>query len=214
MPQEMGMRLRIANPANLDTFFSELRKVWLECRGRITEQPATPSLSKALSTSLPQKDDFKTRLAKDLSYTGIEMDDVTLEKFIYEELQKRLGGKTAHVRKSPFAFRSAYATKKVVKKVTPKTSSKLVRHCSACGKAGHTKVNCPRLKRTKKVNYIYQDEVEDPEDSEEEYIVEEEDDPEEEEIEDDDVEYLEEDDSESVRNCYAVKKKWCEVEYL
>ena len=33
MPQEMGMRLRIANPANLDAFFGELRKVWLECRG-------------------------------------------------------------------------------------------------------------------------------------------------------------------------------------
>ena len=138
---------------------------------------------------------------------------MTQHQIIYEELQKRLGAKTAHVRKSPFAPRSAYATKKVVRKVTPKTSSKLVRHCSACGKAGHTKVNCPRLKRTKKLNYVYQDDVEDPEDLEEEYILEEEDDPEEEEIEeveDDEEKY---DDNES-RNCYAVKKKWSEVEYL
>ena len=165
-----------------------------------------------MSTSLPQKDDFKTRLAKDLSYAGIEMDDATLEKFIYDELKRRLGGTTAHIRKSPFAPRSINATKKVIKKVVSKAPAKVIRHCSACGKAGHTKVNCPRIKRTKKVNYVYQDEVEDP-DSEEEYIVEGEDGSQEEEIEDDDVEYVKEDDSES-RNCYAVKKKWCEVEYL
>src|SRR5436305_12181413 len=170
-----------------------------------------PSPSQTLAIQ-PQKDGFKVRLARDLSYAGIVSDDATLEKFIYEELQKRLGAKTAHVRKSPFTPRSAYTTKKVVRKVAPKTSSKLVRHCSACGKAGHTKVNCPKLKRTKKVNYVYQDEVEDPEDSEEEYILEGEDVSEEEEVEDED----ENDDDEDPRgiNCYAVKKKWCEMEYL
>src|SRR5438045_1969638 len=112
----------------------------------------------------PQNDDFKVRLTRDLAYAGIVTDDVTLEKFIYEELQKRLGDKTAYVRKSSFAPRNAYAIKKVVRKVVPKTSSKLVRHCSACKKSGHTKVNCPRLKRTKKVNYVYQNKVKDPED--------------------------------------------------
>ena len=210
MPQEMEMRLRIANPINLDAFFTELRKVWLECRGRITEQTPPPNQALAIQ---PQKDDFKMRLARDLAYTGIGTDDATLENFIYEELKKRLGGKTAHVRKSPFAPRSVYATKKVVRKVIPKTSGKPARHCSACKKTGHTKVNCPKGKRTKKVNYVYQDELEDPEDPEEEYIVEEEDDSEEEEIEeveDDEEEY---DDNES-RNCYAVKKKWSEMEYL
>ena len=68
----------------------------------------------------------------------------------------------------------------------PKTTSKIIRHCSACGKAGHTKVNCPRIKRTKKVNYVYQDDVEDPEDLGEEYIVEEEDVSKEKEVEDED----------------------------
>jgi hypothetical protein len=217
MPQYMEMRLRQANPANLDAFFTDLRRIWLESRGRIAEQPATPgpygTPSLKLSTTLPQKDDFKTRLARDLSYTGIEMDDATLEKFIYDELKRRLSGTTAYVRKSPFTPRSINTTKKVVRKVVPKSTSKIIRHCSACGKAGHTKVNCPRIKRTKKVNYVYQDEIENPEDSEEEYIVEEEDSSQEEEIEEDDVEYVEDDDNES-RNCYAVKKKWCEVEYL
>ena len=90
-----------------------------------------------------------------------------------------------------------------------KAPAKVICHCSAYEKAGHTKVNCPRIKRTKKVNYVYQDEVEDPENSEEEYILEEEDSSQEEEIEDEE----EDDDSESARNCYAVKKKWYEVEY-
>ena len=43
MSQYMEMRLRQANPANLDTFFTDLRRIWLESRGRIAEQPATLS---------------------------------------------------------------------------------------------------------------------------------------------------------------------------
>ncbi|CAB4392706.1 unnamed protein product [Rhizophagus irregularis] len=90
--------------------------------------------------------------------------------------------------------RSTYAIKKIVRKI--------VLSKAPIGKASS--------KRTKKVNYVYQDEVEDPKAFEEEYIVEDEVDSEEEEIENDDVEYVEEDDSES-RNCYASKKsgaKW------
>ncbi|GBB99066.1 hypothetical protein RclHR1_03400018 [Rhizophagus clarus] len=156
-------------------------------------------------TAQPQKDDFKIRLARILAYTGIGTDDAILENFIYEELKKRLGGQTAYVRKSPFIPKSAYATKKVVRKVVQK--AKQTRNCSACGKAGHTKVNCPKGKRTKKVNHVYQDEVEDPEDSEEEYIEEYIEDSEEEEVEEDD-EYIDADES---QNCYAVKissTKW------
>ncbi|GBC38333.1 hypothetical protein GLOIN_2v1772633 [Rhizophagus irregularis DAOM 181602=DAOM 197198] len=216
LPSDLEMRVRIATPATVNAFFTDLRNIWYESAGKRIQAPASTSVS---FTTQPQKDDFKIRLARDLAYSGIITDDATLENFIYEELQKRLGGKTAHVRKSPFTPRSAYATKKIVRKIVPskapigKASSKHVRHCSACGKAGHTKVNCPKGKRTKKVNYVYQDEVEDPEASEEEYILEEEDEAEEEEIEeveDDEEEY---DDNES-RNCYAVKKKWGEVEYL
>ncbi|EXX55771.1 hypothetical protein RirG_222350 [Rhizophagus irregularis DAOM 197198w] len=211
LPSDLEMRVRIATPATVNAFFTDLRNIWHESAGKRIQAPAPTSVS---FTTQPQKDDFKIRLARDLAYTGIGIDDATLENFIYEELKKRLGGTTAHVRKSPFTSRSAYATKKVIRKVVPKASAKQTRHCSACGKAGHTKVNCPKGKRTKKVNYVYQDEVEDPEDSEE-YIVEEEEDPKEEEIEDDDeyVEYVDENDDEP-RNCYATKKKWCEVEYL
>ncbi|CAI2192392.1 9777_t:CDS:2 [Funneliformis geosporum] len=43
MSQYMEMRLRQANPVNLDAFFTNLRQIWLECRGRIAEQAPPPS---------------------------------------------------------------------------------------------------------------------------------------------------------------------------
>ena len=70
-------------------------------------------------------------------------------------LKGDLEGTTTHVKKNPFVSRSINATKKVIKKVVSKASAKVIRHCSACEKAGHTKVNCPKLKQTKKVNYVY-----------------------------------------------------------
>src|SRR5436190_1050663 len=100
--------MKIANPANIDAYFTELKNLWLERNPIVSTQlPIIPQLE-LLTTPIPKKDDFKSRLARDLSYAGIVTDDETLEKFIYEELQKRLGAKTAHVRKSPFAPRSAY----------------------------------------------------------------------------------------------------------
>ena len=153
------------------------------------------------------------------------MDDAILKQFIYDKLKRRLGNTTAHIRRSPFAPKSINATKKVIKKVVSKAPAKVIRYCSTCEKIGHTKINCLKGKWTKKVNYIYtlvpsaQDEIEDSKDSEKEYIVKEEDSPQKEEIEllrcfaNDDVKYVEEDDSES-KNCYASKKKCCEVKYL
>ena len=79
------------------------------------------------------------------------MDDATLEKFIYDELKRRLGGTTAHVRKSPFASRSINATKKVVRKVVQKSTSEIICHCSACGKVGYIKVNYPRIKQLRRL---------------------------------------------------------------
>ena len=75
MPQYIEIRLRQAVPANLDAFFTDLRRIQLESRGRIVEQPATSSYSQALPTSLSQKDSlaeglkaiaFMKRLAGDL----------------------------------------------------------------------------------------------------------------------------------------------------
>ena len=94
--------------------------------------------------------------------------------------------------------------KKGIKKVT-----KVIRHCSVCGKTGHTKVNCSTTgkgRHVKKVNYVYQDDADDPSFSEEEYI--------EESVvvddfdDDDDKEEYEYEDNNESRNCYAIKKNW------
>ena len=238
LPNKLSIRMRMIGPADLDAFFQNLRTFWLECGGQVWEESEKPPIQQipglygtpSSQALVLQKDsqaehDFIVRLAKDLDYLGVATDLSVLGPHIYDELGKRLGRKTAHVRRSPFSelqVRNTNATKKAVRKVVQKTPVKqIVRLCSVCRKAGHTKLNCPEanspgVKRIKKINYVYQDEVEVSENTEEEYIeyiVEEEDEAEEEENEDDDIEYVEEDDSES-RNCYAVKKKWCEVEYL
>src|SRR5688572_1565650 len=107
MPQYMEMRLRQTAPANLDAFFTNLRTIWLETRGRNIEQ--TPS-NQAVAIQ-PQKDSsaegfkaiaFMKRFAGDLQYTGLSTDIDTLGHFIYSDLDVRLGRKTSsHVRKLP-----------------------------------------------------------------------------------------------------------------
>jgi hypothetical protein len=124
MPQYMEIRLRQANPGNLDAFFTDLRKIWLESRGRNLEQPThleQPTSTPGYIVNLPGqavKDDFKLRLARDLQYAGIATDDVTLERFIYDELTKRLTKSGYHIRRNPFEPKNTYATKKGIKKVT------------------------------------------------------------------------------------------------
>src|SRR4051812_15643535 len=100
--------MRGVGPLTITAFFTNLKDMWLERNPYVSTQLPI-ELSKApigqlvLSTPASQKDDdFKVRLARDLAYNGIAMDDETLENFIYEELQKRLGARTAHIRKSPF----------------------------------------------------------------------------------------------------------------
>ncbi|GBB96432.1 hypothetical protein RclHR1_27520003, partial [Rhizophagus clarus] len=107
------MRVRIANPATVIAFFTDLHNIWHESAGKRIQ---AHTIAPVNYIAQPQKDDFKIRLVRVLAYTGIGIDDATLENFIYEEPKKRLGGQTAHVRKSPFTPRSAYATKKVVRK--------------------------------------------------------------------------------------------------
>jgi hypothetical protein len=218
MPNYIEIRLRQANPVNLDAFFTDLRRIWLESRGRNMEGSNQPSSTPIVTVQQPVKDDFKLRLARDLQYAGVATDDVSLEKFIYDELTKRLTKSASHVRRSPFESKNTYATKKGIKKIT-----KVIRRCSVCGKTGHTKVNCSATgssgrpfgagkgKRVKKVNYVYQDDADDPSFSDDEYI--------EESVvvddsddglfrTDDDEEEDEYEDNNESQNCYAIKKNW------
>jgi len=215
LPENLELRIKIGNPADLNAFFTQLNDKWLEAGGLAMATQAMQQFSSSSQNVLQKNEalDNWLVLAKDLGYSGTSKDPTALKEYVYDNLTNRLGYKAAYIRKSPFAepqVRKTYATKKVVRKVVPKVPAKVTRHCSACGKVGHTKVSCPRFKRTKKVNFAYQTVVEDPEDPEEEYIVEEEEVAEEEEDPDteveDDEEYIDEYDEEP-RNCYAVKKK-------
>src|SRR5579871_788604 len=92
MPNYIEIRLRQGNPVDLNAFFSDLRKIWLESRGRNDGGSNQPSPAPIVTVPVqqPVKDDFKLRLARDLQYTGIATDDASLEKFIYDELTNRL----------------------------------------------------------------------------------------------------------------------------
>ncbi|CAB5370398.1 unnamed protein product [Rhizophagus irregularis] len=79
-----------------------------ECGGQVWEESEKPPIqqispsSQALAIQ-PQKDsqaehDFIVRLAKDLDYLGVATNLSVLGPHIYDELGKRLGRKTAHVR--------------------------------------------------------------------------------------------------------------------
>ncbi|GBB85927.1 hypothetical protein RclHR1_12370003 [Rhizophagus clarus] len=70
--RSLKMRLRQANPADLDAFFADLQRIYLESKGQIPEQQ--PYLNQALPTIQP-KDDFRIWLAKDLDYIGIGTDN-------------------------------------------------------------------------------------------------------------------------------------------
>src|SRR5918912_1368036 len=135
LPHHIQMRVKIAAPADLNAFFTEVRNVWLEggggYLGSIGQQEQIQQYSSSENT---KANDFIVRLAKDLDFSELTSDRDVLEKFIYNELQKRLGSKTAHIRKSPFDPIITNATKRI---------KKIIRCCSICGKTNHTKVNCP-----------------------------------------------------------------------
>ncbi|GES90035.1 hypothetical protein GLOIN_2v1772633 [Rhizophagus clarus] len=93
--------MRAVAPAGIDAFFTELKNMWLERNPSVSSNgasysqlPIEPLPVQHIST--PKKDDFKIRLARDLQYAGIATDDATLEKFIYDDLQRRLGGHIAY----------------------------------------------------------------------------------------------------------------------
>jgi hypothetical protein len=216
LPNKISIRMRMIAPADLNLFFQNLRSLWLECGGQVWEGSELTPLQVSIQpqrSSVAEEDWFQ--LAKDLEYPGISKDQTVLKAYVYDKLGKRLGCRTAHVRKNPLAvlqIRYTNATKKVVRKVTPKkVVTKIIHHCSVCEKVGHIKVNCPRVKQTKKVNYVYQAEGENSEDPDVEYIVKGEDDEEEDDEEEDDE--IEEEEEES-QNCFSVKKKLSATGFL
>src|SRR5436305_5579274 len=140
LPNKLSVRMRMIAPADLNAYFQNLRTLWLECGGQVWEESEKPSIQQIPSSQAlaiqPQKESleeglkaiaFMKRLAGDLQYAGLSSDVDTLDHFIYGDLEKRVGRKTAHVRRSPFSelqVRNTNATKKAVRKVVQKTPVK------------------------------------------------------------------------------------------
>src|SRR3954447_23075013 len=120
--------MKIAGPVDIDAYFTKLKNLWLERNPCVSTQ--IPIVSQPIQPILtPQNDtlaegnkalELVKRLSKDLDYSGIATDVDTIGTFIYDDLGRRLGRKTNHNRRSPFAelqVRNTNATKKTVRKV-------------------------------------------------------------------------------------------------
>ncbi|GET62060.1 hypothetical protein GLOIN_2v1885507 [Rhizophagus irregularis DAOM 181602=DAOM 197198] len=127
-------------------------------------------------------------IAVRLGYTGDITNPVAIHTFIESDLTRKLGGQTQHLRRDHFGTGQ-------VKKVTKTTKSSPKRHCSNCGRTGHSKNKCPRSRRAKKVNNTHIVDYEESESDEET----------DEETEEELTEEEEEEDE--PQNCFSVKKK-------
>src|SRR5277367_6045791 len=167
LPENLELRLKIANPADLNAFFTQLNDKWLEAGGPAMATQAIQQFSQR-NEALEKFADIDQRLG----YTGNMFDPIAIYSFIENGLRQ-----TRHVRKVPlndssnivYMIPEGYAQpakvrKTYVTKSTPKkAASKSARHCSNCGKTGHTKTNCSKGKKAKKVNFINQSELEESE---------------------------------------------------
>ncbi|RGB21997.1 hypothetical protein C1646_776856, partial [Rhizophagus diaphanus] len=95
-------------------------------------------------------------IAKRLGYPESSPRNIdSINRFIEQEIGK-LGHETFYtrvLRKKP--RRRTYVSKKSTKK-----TGKSKRHCSNCGRTGHTKTNCSSKKRSRKVNYVQTNDLE------------------------------------------------------
>ena len=191
LPDNIEMRVRIAAPADLDAFFNELRNKWYESGGQkhlttMVEQPQSKFALEKLAD-----------IAVRLGYTGDITNPVAIHAFIESDLTRKLGaGQTQHLRRDHFGGRQ-------VRKVSKSVRSSPKRHCSNCGRIGHSKNKCSRGKRTKKVNNIHIVDYEESESDEET----------DEETEEELTEEEEEEEDEP-QNCFSVKKKLVDRRFL
>ena len=200
LPDELFTRVKITNPADINAFFTAVKDTWLERKpSTFTYNGVNASVPIILSNTIPTENQLQYKKALDhldfiaqrLGYPDdASRDPDALDSFIAKELYNRLGYSNFNIQSQKLC-----ATKK-----STKTKKKTVaRYCSMCGKAGHTKTNCSKGKKTKKVNnilqYGYIDQSQSEEESDQEESDQEESDQENSEIESQET------------NCFNLKKK-------
>ncbi|CAB4466980.1 unnamed protein product [Rhizophagus irregularis] len=132
------MKIRIANPANLDAFFDEVRNKWLESEENLIHFPVHNQL--LLSVNVPlQKQYVPPNPQNNKSQHYLEL---IAEYFGYPDDHPRKPENLFNFIETEFNDSS-------------KRNAKSVRHCSNCGKSGHTKKTCSNKKKSSKsVNFV------------------------------------------------------------
>src|SRR5260363_434109 len=160
LPDELFTRVKITNLADINAFFTAVKDTWLERKPSTFTYNGVNSNSSVpiiLSNTIPSEIfsiykkayDELDFLAQRLGYSdNASKDPDALKNFIEEELYKRLGYANFNIQSQKL-----YNTKKPIAKKSTK-SKKVERYCSICGKPGHTKKNCPKVRKTKKINNI------------------------------------------------------------
>jgi hypothetical protein len=164
IPNKLQTRIRIANPGNLDAFFTELRNIWLEVGGQVNIPTQPPYQASSQGVTLTEIEKLKSDLVslqaqlnqsvqahnetlEKMNIRAVRLgmppdapkDLTSLDNYINDELIKRLGVSNTNYAK---------LSKKYSKMVN--AVKKLAQHkCSNCGKAGHNSRKCPRKKKSK-----------------------------------------------------------------
>ncbi|CAJ0904710.1 15738_t:CDS:2 [Entrophospora sp. SA101] len=161
---KMYMSIRGGN-TTIDNFFADLKKCWIERQAGNNSIQPTLINQQQTNNAL----DILANLAQRLGYSGDLTDYNQMQKYIENDLYRNYGRQIHNMKNEPFEpQRKIYATKQPASRkviITNKNS----RQCSICKKVGHTKINCPKLKRVRRVNNISQYENNEN-DENEEYI--------------------------------------------
>ncbi|CAJ0745741.1 24467_t:CDS:2 [Entrophospora sp. SA101] len=161
---KMYMSIRGGN-TTIDNFFADLKKCWIERQAGNNSIQLTLINQQQTNNAL----DILANLAQRLGYSGDLTDYNQMQKYIENDLYRNYGRQIHNMKNEPFEpQRKIYATKQPASRkviITNKNS----RQCSICKKVGHTKNNCPKLKRVRRVNNISQYENNEN-DENEEYI--------------------------------------------
>ncbi|RIB02013.1 hypothetical protein C2G38_2229081 [Gigaspora rosea] len=160
LPDELFTRVKITNPLDINAFFTAVKDTWFERKpSTFTYNGVNSNLSVSiiLSNTISSENltiykkayDELDFIAQRLGYSdNASRDPDALKKFIEEKLYRRLGYANYNIQS-----KKLYNTKKPTAKKSTK-SKKVERYCSMCGKPGYTKKNCPKVRKTKKINNI------------------------------------------------------------